>query len=206
MQNINTLYVGTVGIKDGVPITTVKPNAGTTSTTTTTTVPETITDIEVIRAMLTEFVAENNLDARIVSDKEYPGYQPVVVEFNLDDSGRSAWQQISEYIKGQNINTLYVGTVGIEDGKPILTYKPDAASTTTALGSLRSGDANCDDFCDVADAVLVARFTAEDKEAVMTDQGRENADVTHDGNVDDQDALKILQFIAKKISYEDLGK
>ena len=29
---------------------------------------EQITDIEVIRAMLTEFVAENNLDARIVSD------------------------------------------------------------------------------------------------------------------------------------------
>ena len=42
---------------------------------------EQITDIEVIRAMLTEFVAENNLDARIVSDKEYPGYQPVVVAF-----------------------------------------------------------------------------------------------------------------------------
>ena len=67
------------------------------------------------------------------------------------------------------------------------------------------GDANCDGTVDVADAVLIARFANEDKEAVITDQGRQNADVTHDGNVDGQDAEKILQYIAKKISFEDLA-
>ena len=51
-----------------------------------------------------------------------------------------------------------------------------------------------------------ARFAAEDREATMTDQGRKNADVTHDGNVDSQDAAKILQYIAKKITLEDLAK
>ncbi|MBP0967319.1 MAG: hypothetical protein J5722_06780 [Oscillospiraceae bacterium] len=68
------------------------------------------------------------------------------------------------------------------------------------------GDANCDGSIDVSDAVLIARFAAEDREATMTDQGRQNADVTHDGNVDGQDTTKILQYIAKQISLEDLGK
>ena len=68
-----------------------------------------------------------------------------------------------------------------------------------------AGDVNLDCSIDVADAVLVTRYAAEDKEAVITDQGKENADVTHDGNVDDQDAMKILQYIAKKISYEELS-
>jgi len=69
-----------------------------------------------------------------------------------------------------------------------------------------AGDVNLDCSIDVSDAVLVARFAAEDREAVITDQGRQNADVTHDGNVDSQDAAKILQYIAKKISLEDLAK
>lgn len=67
-----------------------------------------------------------------------------------------------------------------------------------------SGDANLDCAVDVSDAVLVSRFAAEDRTAVITDQGRANADVTHDGNVDAQDAEKLLQYIAKKIGYEEL--
>ena len=69
-----------------------------------------------------------------------------------------------------------------------------------------AGDVNLDCSIDVSDAVLVARFAAEDRDAVITDQGRQNADVTHDGNVDGQDTTKILQYIAKKISLEDLEK
>ncbi|MBR3418275.1 MAG: dockerin type I repeat-containing protein [Oscillospiraceae bacterium] len=69
-----------------------------------------------------------------------------------------------------------------------------------------AGDVNLDCSIDVSDAVLIARFAAEDREAVITDQGRQNADVTHDGNVDAQDAEKILQYIAKKIIFEDLAK
>ncbi|MBR3418735.1 MAG: dockerin type I repeat-containing protein [Oscillospiraceae bacterium] len=68
------------------------------------------------------------------------------------------------------------------------------------------GDANCDGSVDVADAVLIARFANEDKEAVITDLGKMFADVTNDGNVDGQDAERILQYIAKKITLEDLAK
>ena len=67
------------------------------------------------------------------------------------------------------------------------------------------GDANTDGMVDVADAVLIARYAVSDPEAILTDQGRINADVTHDGNADGQDAAKILLYIAKRISFEDLA-
>ena len=57
----------------------------------------------------------------------------------------------------------------------------------------------------LADAVLIARFANEDKEAVFTDKGKLNADVMHDGNIDGQDAAKILQYIAKKIGYDEFA-
>ncbi len=69
----------------------------------------------------------------------------------------------------------------------------------------KPGDANCDGFCDVADAVLIARFANEDRDAELTDKGKLNADVIFDGNVDMQDAERILQYIAKKISYEEFS-
>ena len=68
----------------------------------------------------------------------------------------------------------------------------------------RPGDANCDGGIDVADAVLIARYAAEDKDAVITDQGKQNADVTGDGNVATDDTSRILLYIAKKIGYEAL--
>ena len=74
-----------------------------------------------------------------------------------------------------------------------------------AAGQTRAGDANCDGRIDVSDAVLTARFAAEDRNAVITDQGRINADVTGNGNVDAEDTTKILQYIAKKISYAELA-
>ncbi len=67
-----------------------------------------------------------------------------------------------------------------------------------------AGDANGDGQTDVADVVLIARYAVEDKEAVMTQSGKENADVTQDGNVDGQDAEKLLAYIAKKISFAEM--
>ena len=62
-----------------------------------------------------------------------------------------------------------------------------------------AGDANLDCSVDVSDAVLAARFAAEDREAVITDQGKENADVNGDGSVTADDTELILKKIAKKI-------
>ena len=61
------------------------------------------------------------------------------------------------------------------------------------------GDANCDGSVDVADAVLIARFANEDKEAVITDLGKTFADVTHDGSISLEDTAVILKMIAKQL-------
>ncbi|MBP5413854.1 MAG: dockerin type I repeat-containing protein, partial [Lachnospiraceae bacterium] len=62
-----------------------------------------------------------------------------------------------------------------------------------------SGDATCDNSVDVCDAVLIARFLAEDSEASMTEQGRRNADYNADGDITPDDIALILKKIARLI-------
>ena len=115
------------------------------STTTTTTIEETekITDIEQIRSMLIAFVEENGLDARIVSDKEYPGYRPIVVEFN-GDAEINAWAVLSDFIEEQNIDKFNINVVPIVDGKPITTANPDVENTTTTTNTTTTDGTNTD--------------------------------------------------------------
>lgn len=65
--------------------------------------------------------------------------------------------------------------------------------------AVNSGDATCDNKVDVSDAVLIARFIAEDSEAIMTDQGKSNADINNDGDITHDDVTWILKKIAKMI-------
>lgn len=58
------------------------------------------------------------------------------------------------------------------------------------------GDTNCDGQIDVSDAVLLARFNAEEDVMIST-QGKTQGDVNLDGNLDTEDTLQILQYIAK---------
>lgn len=67
------------------------------------------------------------------------------------------------------------------------------------------GDANCSGKVDVSDAVMVARFAAEDSSVRLSNIGRLNADVTHDGNIHSDDVIKILKYVAKLISADDLA-
>ena len=194
-NNIARTAFNLVPCINGAPVTTVLPDGE--SLTTVTTTVEGITNIEQIREMFTKYITDNELDAKCVSDETYPQYAgTVVVEFNSDTSANRA---ILEYAEKNNIARTAFNLVPCKNGIPITTVKPDDSL-------MLWGDANCDEAVDVADAVLIARFAAEDKEATMTDQGRKNADVTHDGNVDGQDTTKILQYIAKKIGLEDLAK
>ena len=62
-----------------------------------------------------------------------------------------------------------------------------------------AGDVTLDCLIDVADAVLLARFCAEDAEAVITDQGKANADYNADGDITQDDVVMILQKIARLI-------
>ncbi|MCQ2416494.1 MAG: 1,4-beta-glucanase [Oscillospiraceae bacterium] len=116
---------------------------------------------------------------------------------------------------------VYMSTVGcgivygeLKNGSTPETSQPAQNTTTTAkttttngaAGDIFWGDANCDKSVDVSDAVLVSRFAAEDTEAAITAQGKLNADVTHDSALSSDDVVKILRFVAKAITAEDLAK
>ena len=61
------------------------------------------------------------------------------------------------------------------------------------------GDVNLDEMVDVSDAVLLARFIAEDTKAVVYDQGKLNAAVVDDDVLDSNDVIGILKIIEKLV-------
>ena len=86
-----------------------------------------------------------------------------------------------------------------------------SSSTTTTIdtdwGNVNESKGDTPEMrVDVSDAVLLARFVAEDTEATLSAQGKKNADVNANGKPDGDDTIKILKFIAKMIPYSDLGK
>lgn len=62
------------------------------------------------------------------------------------------------------------------------------------------GDVDCSGRVDVGDAVLLARFLAEDTEIVLTDSGKANADANGDGTRTTDDVTVILKAIARLIT------
>ena len=107
---------------------------------------------------------------------------------------------------------VYMSTVGcgivygeISDG----TEEPVETTTTTTSGTdhpdVRWGDADCNDEVDVLDAVLLARVAAEDIKCGITDQGKINSDVTHDGTIKTDDLTKLLKFLAGLLTQQDLA-
>lgn len=79
-----------------------------------------------------------------------------------------------------------------------------AETTTTTITetepqSVQYGDVNCDTEVDVSDAVLLARFHAEDAAAVVTSQGKKNADCDGVSGLSSDDVVIILKYIAKII-------
>ena len=92
--------------------------------------------------------------------------------------------------------------VGAEPADPpqtTETTQKTQTTQTTTTGSGKLGDVNEDKSIDVADAVLLARFVAEDSEANVSSQGKQNADVNRNGNPDSEDVVTILKYIAKLI-------
>lgn len=99
------------------------------------------------------------------------------------------------------LQMTYLFTRGIHNGYiRIIGEKKTTAPTTTAdPKKKRKGDVNLDTLVDVSDAVMVARFCAGDSELDMTDQGKLNADVNGDDNIDLDDLTAILKIIARLV-------
>ena len=79
------------------------------------------------------------------------------------------------------------------------------SSDNPANGKIKWGDANEDGKIDVSDAVLVARFVAEDSDAVINQQGKLNANVAGGATINSDCTIKILKYIAKLITEEELA-
>ena len=76
----------------------------------------------------------------------------------------------------------------------------DFDTTASNAFALLCGDADCDGKVGIADAVLLARYAAEDSEAVMTPQGKVNAECTHDSVLNADDIARLLQYLAGVIT------
>lgn len=72
-------------------------------------------------------------------------------------------------------------------------------SSLTTTEKTLSGDVNESGMVDVSDAVLLARFVAEDTTAKITAVGKQNADTNQNGKPDGEDIVIILKYIAKMI-------
>ena len=70
------------------------------------------------------------------------------------------------------------------------------ALPVSAEDSQKPGDVDLSGNVDIADAVLLARYNAEDKEITVTAQGLLNADLTGDGKVKADDASLLLDILA----------
>ena len=62
-----------------------------------------------------------------------------------------------------------------------------------------SGDVDCNGEVDISDAILLARYTAEDVGISLTDEGKKNADVNADGKYTAEDTVYIIRIIARLV-------
>lgn len=104
------------------------------------------------------------------------------------------------HTEGSNLDG---GTILNSQGS-IVTGVTTSASTSTAPANLRYGDINENGEVTIADVIVYNRYIAEDIATVVTEQGLANAEVTGDGNITGEDAVKVLKYLASLISYEQL--
>ncbi|MCQ2408010.1 MAG: cellulase family glycosylhydrolase [Oscillospiraceae bacterium] len=120
------------------------------------------------------------------------------------------------YASGKNSN-LDGGEGGSikDDPIPTVTDAPVVSGTektTTAVTEAPTspsvtlwGDADLSGDVDVSDAVLIARYASEDNTAVISAQGKLNAAVSGQGKIVMDDSVKILKYVAKLITYQELA-
>ncbi len=88
----------------------------------------------------------------------------------------------------------------------VTTTKPVTTTTAPAVtDNTKWGDVNEDGKIDVSDAVLLSRFIAEDKTAKITAQGQKNSNVAGTPSLTSDSTIKILRYIAKLITAEELA-
>ena len=102
----------------------------------------------------------------------------------------------AQCLKDDGSLTAMFGSAEIEGVKDLMNK---LQSTEPADQKPLPGDVDCSGDVDVSDAVLLARYVAEDSTAKVTADGKVSADCNKDSFVDLTDVTIILQYIAKVI-------
>ncbi|MBQ3941112.1 MAG: pectate lyase [Oscillospiraceae bacterium] len=72
-------------------------------------------------------------------------------------------------------------------------------TTSEATAQMLCGDVDCSGKVQIADAILLARYLAEDTEVTVTVQGLRNAETTGDTVLTAEDNARLLQYLAGAI-------
>ena len=116
------------------------------------------------------------------------------ITYNVDgtyDGKRTVWfpnyvTADGEFFNQENLEGIRAARYDDESEHPELVYYP-----------FGNGNTNCNGETDVSDSVLLARYCIEDRDAVLTAEGKANSDTNGDGNLTMDDVGEILKTIAK---------
>ncbi len=122
-------------------------------------------------------------------------YQKVKGFMAAYDTEKMPLNHVAHFMGGQALYNEY-NIVTLEDVENY--YARPLAKPAAKAPAQLTGDVNCSGAVDVSDAVLLARFCAEDKTASITDAGLRNADANGDGNVSTEDVTRITEIIARR--------
>ena len=84
----------------------------------------------------------------------------------------------------------------VQSAKSTPLYLPNTAKMQETEQAVVTGDIDCNGNTNIADAVLLARFIAEDAEISVSAEGKANADLDGDGDVTGADQPLLLELIA----------
>ena len=118
--------------------------------------------------------------------------------------------------KGGNDTAAFKGAVDYVNfyfryaDEPTMTYSGQEEIDDTDSGNVTTevtwGDVDTNGIVNVADAVLLCRYVAEDNAVGVSDQGQANADCAYDAVLDSKDSSMIMQYLANLVPYEALGQ
>ena len=87
-------------------------------------------------------------------------------------------------------------TTAPQDTTTTTTTTTTTAATTAPSGDFLAGDVDCNGVVEINDAVLLARYVAQDDTAKITVQGVANGDYNQDGSVDSTDITAVCRQLA----------
>ena len=176
-------------------------------------------DAKKLRADLAQLTAGADVTVSVLLDKRVVDVQNALPAWLTDwektELTAVSSNDVSFYVFQKALaagETLTLGENGTETSvinyTVIVTERATETTATTTTepvpASAVRGDADCNGDVNIADAVLLSRFLAEDNDITVSAQGKLNADVTDDGSVTSDDNAKILEYLAGLVSAEDL--